>query len=151
MKHLLLAIVCALPLCGSSCGEQPATPQNTCDHLKQSHDEWRAQGLPEWGLGCRRYAGLPGTDFACKMHVVYLPQTQLQNACGVSTELYGCLLGNDVYALDSVNNTVRADYVIEHEFRHWMGGCTTLGTDGNHIIPSIWYPYRGWDLREDVP
>jgi hypothetical protein len=54
---------------------------------------------------------------------------------------------NVVYVLSDVQGTVRADYVIEHEFRHWFGGCTPLGTDGNHVIDKIWYSYKGQSIR----
>jgi hypothetical protein len=141
VRYLPLLLV--LPMCGASCGDQAGPTQNTYEHILQTRQEWLAQGLPDLNAGCKNYM--------IRMHVTYLSQVQLQAACGVGEELYGCLQGNDILVADTVNGTVRADYVIEHELRHWFGGCTPLGPDGGHTSPVLWYPYRGWDLREDVP
>jgi hypothetical protein len=82
------------------------------------------------------------------LHYEMLPQDKLQAVCGNTNELYGCLDGNTVYVDQQWDNSFYGNATIEHELRHWFGGCSVYGVDGNHEKLLIWFPYRGRDIRE---
>jgi hypothetical protein len=79
-------------------------------------------------------------------------QLQLPGICGGGEALYACLDGFDIYIAQEIMGTVRANYVVQHELRHWLGGCEFGTVDGAHADPRFWYPFCGsagcQDIRE---
>lgn len=133
MKKLILLFPF---LMAATCADDKAPQQPILDHAQQAVKDWKAQGHP-WGYNC--------SPFFVYLHAV--PQRDLPRVCGVEDNLYACLVGFDIYMASEIWNTVRADYVVEHELRHWLGGCAYGRVDGNHEIDSYWYPYRGQNIR----
>jgi hypothetical protein len=126
----------AVLLLGADCGDEPAPTTRIDIHAVQSIKDWKAAGLP-WHQRCSPY-------------LVYLhpvPQDDLNYYCGVSERLWACLDGFDIYIAEEIMDTVRTDYVVEHELRHLWSGCEFGTVDGAHADDRIWFPYRGVNIR----
>lgn len=128
-------------LTAATCAEDYAPTQPILDHAQAAIKDWKAHGN-SWGVNCSPF----------KVYLNPVPQSQLPSKCGVDAQLWACLDGNDIYIAQEIWDTVRTDYVVEHELRHWMGGCAYGRVDGNHAITSYWYQYCGragcQDIRE---
>lgn len=135
MKYLPLLLL----LAGCPDASAPATTQPIAAHATQAIKDWKAHGL-YWPRieNCSPYI----------VELVPVPQDDLQALCGLDAQLYACLDGNTIYIDEDIMNTVRADYVIEHELRHELGGCAYGDVDGNHTRDAYWFPYRGQDIRQ---
>lgn len=139
-KLLMCSLVCIyIPLCGATCGDDYAPVTRIDIHANQAITDWKAHGLP-WVQRCSPY----------QVYLHWVPQNTLPGHCGVDAQLYACLDGFDIYAASEINNTVRADYVVEHELRHWLAGCQFGTVDGNHADPRFWYPYCGSAGCQDI-
>ena len=139
MKRLLVISVLLL----AGCPDDPAPVQPIAQHTYQSIQEWKAQGL-KWDSATNTRCP------ASRTSVYTTPQDDLPSKCAVDAQLYGCLQGNTIWVAEEIWGTERTDYVIEHELRHWMAGCSYGTVDGAHADPRFWYPYRGVDVRYDI-
>lgn len=131
MKYALLVMLAA------TCGDDPAPVQRIDLHAQAAITDWRAHGNT-WQQHCSPY----------HVYLTPVPQSSLPSHCGVDAQLYACLDGFTIYIAQEVMGAARADYAVEHELRHWLGGCEYGRIDGNHEIASYWYSYRGRDIRE---
>lgn len=135
MKYLTLLFPL---LTAGTCADQAAPTQPIYDHAVAAIKDWKAHGLTvPGGSGCSPF----------RVYLFPVPQADLQAICGVDAQLYGCLDGNDIYVAQEIMNTVRSNYVVSHELRHWLGGCAYGQVDGNHSIDAYWYPENGVDIR----
>ncbi len=132
MKHLA-ALALVLCLTAGTCAEDPAPTTPILYHANRSITEWRTRGLAFNYGRCTEYM----------LSLVVVPQSTLPSCCGVDAQLYACLQGNTVYMAREIDGTVRADYVVEHELRHWMAGCGYGTVDGGHSNPAYWYDWCG--------
>ena len=132
MKQLAV-LALFLTLTAATCAEDPAPTTPILYHGNKSITEWRTRGLAFNYRQCSEY----------QLSLVLVHRDTLPGHCGVDAQLYACLQGNTVYMDRSIDGTVRADYVIEHELRHWMAGCGYGTVDGNHSDPRYWYDYCG--------
>lgn len=134
----LVSWLCLAPvLMAATCEEAPAPTTRIDIHAQQAIADWKAAGHP-WSKRCSPY-------------LVYLhpvPQDDLPAVCGVTENLWACLQGFDIYIAEEIMDTTRTDYVVEHELRHWLSGCEYGQIDGNHSNLSIWYPYRGVNIKD---
>lgn len=136
MKRLL-SILGAIVLMGASCEDDYAPTQPIHEHAIQAIADWKAAGNP-WYQRCSPY----------QVYLHWVPQDDLPTYCGTGDEYWACLDGFDIYAASEAYDTVRADYIVEHELRHWLAGCQFGTVDGAHADPRVWYPYRGVNIRE---
>lgn len=131
----------ALLLLGADCGDEPAPVQPIAQHTYEAIQAWKAQGL--------KWDGATATRCPASRTSVYVtPQDDLWTKCPSGAEnLIACLDGNWIWVAEEYWGIVRTDYIIEHELRHWMGGCAYGTVDGAHTTTGYWYPYRGVDIR----
>ena len=132
-----------LSLTAGTCAEDPAPTTPILYHGNAAIRDWVAHGNKWNYVRC--------TEYQLGMYVV--PQSALPAYCGVDANLWACLQGNTVYLAREIDGTVRADYVVEHELRHWLGGCAYGSVDGGHTDTRYWYQYCGGaagcqDIRE---
>lgn len=134
MKRLLVLI----PLLVAATCEDEYQPTTRIDiHAIQAIKDWKAAGNP-WHQRCSAY----------QVYLHPVDGDDLPSLCGVDAQLYACLDGFDIYIDESIMDTVRSDYVVEHELRHWLSGCEYGTVNGAHDDPRVWYLYKGVDIRE---
>lgn len=136
----LLVLLCTAATCEDDYLDQPEAPPNTYDFAVAQRNDWYAHGNPSISNGCQLAL--------LKLYVSYLPQAQAQATCGVDARLYGCLIGNTIVVDQAIQGTRRVRYVMAHEMRHWLAGCSMGTVDGAHAIDAVWYPYEGVSIRE---
>jgi hypothetical protein len=139
----LLFVLCSASTCEDDYLNQPEAPPNTWNFAVQQRDDWYAHGDPLISLGCQRQLIL--------LYVSYESQAMMQShpACAAGdAQLYGCLDGNTIVVASSIQGTRRVRYVMAHEMRHWLAGCSMGTPDGNHAIDAVWFPYEGVDIRQ---
>ena len=133
MKKYLSLICLFLTTSAATCAEDPAPTTPILYHANKSIKDWRTRGLAFNYGQCTEY----------QLALIVVPQSSLPGYCGVDAQLYACLQGNTVYMAKEIDGTVRADYVVEHELRHWMAGCGYGTVDGAHADNRFWYDYCG--------
>lgn len=133
----IAALGLVLCLTAGTCADSSAPTQPITEHALQAIKDWKAVGNP-WHQRCSAY----------QVYLHWVPQDDLPYLCGADAQLYACLDGLDIYAAQEVRDTTRADYVVEHELRHWLSGCEFATVNGAHDDPRVWYSYRGQDIRD---
>lgn len=131
-----MVLLCALFLVGGTCGDDYEPTTRIDIHAIQAIKDWKAAGNP-WSQRCSPY----------QVYLHPTPQDDLPNVCGGDSELWACLDGFDIFMAEEIWDTVRSNYVVEHELRHWLAGCEFGTVNGAHDDPRVWYLYKGRDIR----
>ena len=125
----------------AGCPDDPAPVQRLDQHAYETIQAWKANGNL-WGAGAQTRC--PPT----RVSVYTTPQADLPNKCNDPVQLWGCLAGNTIWVAEETWGVQRTDYIIEHELRHWLGGCSYGSIDGAHADNRYWFSYRGISIRE---
>ncbi len=139
MKKYLFVLPMFLTISAATCGDDPEPTTRIDIHATKAIADWKAHGNA-WHQHC-------------SPSLVYLHPTAastLPSHCGVDAQLYACLDGFDIWIDQDIMNTVRSNYVVEHELRHWLGGCEYGLVDGNHADSRYWYDYCGSAGCQDI-
>ena len=131
MSRAVLALALLAAGCAADVGE-PGTRPLSVGRSEQALEDWIAHGNVEGN--CREHLD--------EIQLEEMPtEESAQSRCRAPVSVLGCTDGN-VIVYDGGQSATQLETTIEHELRHWLGGCAYGLVDGNHEHTTFWYPDR---------